>query len=39
MPVKRMDDVRVVVDDLEAAKACFIEPGLRLETRRDQQRR
>ena len=31
MPVKRMDNVLIVVDDLEAAKAFFIELGLRLE--------
>jgi catechol 2,3-dioxygenase-like lactoylglutathione lyase family enzyme len=31
MAVKRMDNVLVVVDDLEAAKAFFIELGLKLE--------
>ena len=31
MPVKRMDNVLIVVDDLEAAKAFFIELGLRFE--------
>ena len=31
MTVKRMDYVLIVVDDLEAAKAFFIELGLRLE--------
>src|SRR6476469_7473572 len=31
MTVKRMDNVLVVVDDLEAAKAFFIDLGLRLE--------
>lgn len=31
MPVKRMDNVLIVVDDLEAAKAFFIELGLKLE--------
>lgn len=31
MSVKRMDNVLVVVDDLEAAKAFFIELGLKLE--------
>ena len=31
MPLKRMDNVLIVVDDLEAAKAFFIELGLRLE--------
>src|SRR4051812_23714220 len=31
MAVKRMDNVLIVVDDLEAAKAFFIELGLRLE--------
>ena len=31
MTVKRMDNVLIVVDDLEAAKAFFIELGLRLE--------
>src|ERR1700710_864013 len=31
MKVKRMDNVLLVVDDLEAAKAFFIELGLKLE--------
>src|ERR1700744_5007306 len=31
MPLKRMDNVLIVVDDLEAAKAFFTELGLRLE--------
>lgn len=31
MTIKRMDNVLLVVDDLEAAKAFFIELGLRLE--------
>ena len=31
MAIKRMDNVLIVVDDLEAAKAFFIELGLRLE--------
>ena len=31
MTLKRMDNVLIVVDDLEAAKAFFIELGLRLE--------
>jgi len=31
MTVKRMDNVLIVVDDLEAAKAFFIELGLTLE--------
>lgn len=31
MPVKRMDNVLIVVDDLEAVKAFFIELGLKLE--------
>lgn len=31
MSIKRMDNVLIVVDDLEAAKAFFIELGLRLE--------
>ena len=31
MTVKRMDNVLIVVDDLEAAKAFFIELGLQLE--------
>src|SRR5262245_7885425 len=31
MPIKRMDNVLLVVDDLEAAKAFFIELGLELE--------
>ena len=31
MTIKRMDNVLIVVDDLEAAKAFFIELGLRLE--------
>src|SRR6187402_3366750 len=31
MTVKRLDNVLIVVDDLEAAKAFFIELGLKLE--------
>jgi catechol 2,3-dioxygenase-like lactoylglutathione lyase family enzyme len=31
MPIKRMDNVLIVVDDLEATKAFFIELGLTLE--------
>ena len=31
MPLKRMDNVLIVVDDLEAVKSFFIELGLRLE--------
>ena len=31
MSVKRMDNVLIVVDDLEAAKTFFIELGLKLE--------
>jgi hypothetical protein len=31
MTVKRMDNVLIVVDDLEAARAFFIELGLKLE--------
>ena len=31
MPIKRMDNVLVVVDDLQAVKASFIELGLTLE--------
>ena len=31
MSVKRMDNVLVVVDDLEAVKAFFLELGLKLE--------
>jgi hypothetical protein len=31
MTLKRLDNVLIVVDDLEAAKAFFIELGLRLE--------
>ena len=31
MPIKRMDNVLIVVDDLEAAKAFFIQLGLTLE--------
>ena len=31
MTVKRMDNVLIVVDDLEASKAFFIELGLKLE--------
>jgi catechol 2,3-dioxygenase-like lactoylglutathione lyase family enzyme len=31
MPVKRMDNVLIVVDDLEAVKQFFIELGLKLE--------
>jgi catechol 2,3-dioxygenase-like lactoylglutathione lyase family enzyme len=31
MPLKRMDNVLIVVDDLEATKAFFIELGLTLE--------
>jgi catechol 2,3-dioxygenase-like lactoylglutathione lyase family enzyme len=31
MPLKRMDNVLIVVDDLEATKAFFLELGLKLE--------
>ena len=31
MTLKRMDNVLIVVDDLEATKAFFIELGLKLE--------
>src|SRR4051794_26696423 len=31
MPIKRMDNVLIVVDDLEAAKSFFLELGLKLE--------
>jgi catechol 2,3-dioxygenase-like lactoylglutathione lyase family enzyme len=31
MPLKRMDNILIVVDDLEAAKAFFLELGLALE--------
>src|SRR3954449_11568219 len=31
MPLKRMDNVLIVVDDLEATKAFFLELGLTLE--------
>src|SRR3954464_4113194 len=31
MPITRMDNVLIVVDDLEVVKAFFIELGLRLE--------
>ena len=31
MTLKRMDNVLIVVDDLEAAKAFFIELGLKVE--------
>jgi len=31
MTLKRMDNVLIVVDDLEAVKAFFIELGLKLE--------
>src|SRR5437763_14036195 len=31
MSVKRMDNVLIVVDDLEAVKAFFVELGLKLE--------
>src|SRR3954466_13022832 len=31
MALKRMDNVLIVVDDLEAAKAFFVELGLKLE--------
>src|SRR5262245_20944383 len=31
MPLKRLDNVLIVVDDLEAVKAFFIELGLTLE--------
>jgi catechol 2,3-dioxygenase-like lactoylglutathione lyase family enzyme len=34
MPLKRLDNILIVVDDLEAAKAFFIELGLRLEGER-----
>lgn len=31
MPIKRMDNVLIVVDDLDAVKTFFVELGLRLE--------
>ena len=31
MPIKRLDNILIVVDDLEATKAFFIELGLKLE--------
>ena len=31
MPIQRMDNIGVVVDDLEAAVAFFVELGLELE--------
>ena len=31
MPIRRMDHVSVVVDDLEAAKAFFVELGMELQ--------
>jgi catechol 2,3-dioxygenase-like lactoylglutathione lyase family enzyme len=31
MPIQRMDNVLIVVDDLEAAKAFFVELGMELE--------
>ena len=31
MPIQRMDNILIVVDDLEAAKSFFIELGLELE--------
>jgi hypothetical protein len=31
MPLQRMDNVLIVVDDLEAAKAFFVELGMELE--------
>jgi predicted enzyme related to lactoylglutathione lyase len=31
MPIKRMDNVLIVIDDLEAVKTFFIELGLKLE--------
>ena len=34
MTLKRMDNVLIVVDDLEAAKAFFLELGLKLEGER-----
>jgi catechol 2,3-dioxygenase-like lactoylglutathione lyase family enzyme len=34
MTLKRMDNVLIVVDDLEATKAFFIELGLKLEGER-----
>jgi catechol 2,3-dioxygenase-like lactoylglutathione lyase family enzyme len=34
MTLKRMDNVVIVVDDLEAVKAFFVELGLKLEGRR-----
>jgi hypothetical protein len=34
MTLKRMDNVLIVVDDLEAVKAFFIELGLKLRARR-----
>ena len=33
MTVKRMDNILIVVDDLEAVKAFFVELGLKLEAR------
>ena len=36
MTLKRMDNVLIVVDDLEAVKAFFIELGLKLEGARRQ---
>ena len=35
MPIQRLDNVLIVVDDLEAAKAFFIELGLTLEGETD----
>jgi catechol 2,3-dioxygenase-like lactoylglutathione lyase family enzyme len=35
MAIQRMDNVGVVVDDLEAATAFFVELGMELEARRE----
>jgi catechol 2,3-dioxygenase-like lactoylglutathione lyase family enzyme len=34
MTIQRMDNVLIVVDDLEAAKAFFVELGMELEASR-----
>ena len=34
MTLQRMDNVLIVVDDLEAAKAFFVELGMELEAKR-----
>ena len=31
MTLRRMDNVLIVVDEIEATKACFIQVGMRLE--------